>query len=142
MNPQQSIWNSSGLWYEYGIYSGSERSTFTQIWGHSMDISKHTMIGEILIARGRITRSQLNMAKRLQETARRSGETLVADGIISSKEFDIALGWQLAEAIVGLGYAGEREVFGSLRIGVAKGCIRTGVDLQFHNAELDDCSDF
>ena len=106
-----------------------------------MDISKHTMIGEILIARGHITRSQLNMAQRLQETARRSGATLVADGIISSKEFDIALGWQLAETIVGLGYAEEREVFGSLRISVAKGCIGTGIDIQYDNKELDDFSD-
>ena len=83
-----------------------------------MDLSKHTMIGEILISRGLISRDQLNMAKRLQEPARESGNALVADGIISPDELDIALGWQLAEAIVGLGYAGERDVFGSLRINV------------------------
>jgi len=105
-----------------------------------VDLSKQTMIGEILVARGHITRSQLNMAIRLQETARSSGEMLVADGTISSKEFDIALGWQLAEVIVGLGYAEEREVFGSLRMGVAKECIRTGMDIQYDN--LDDFSDF
>lgn len=82
------------------------------------------------------------MAKRLQETARKSGETLVADGIISAKEFDVALGWQLAETIVGLGYAGEREVFGSLRIGVAKECIGTEIGIRYSNDDLDDFPDF
>ena len=60
------------------------------------------------------------MAKKLQEPARDSGSMLVADGIISSEELDIAIGWQLAETIVGLGYAGERDVFGSMRISVVK----------------------
>ena len=111
-----------------------------------MDLSKHTMIGEILIARGRITRDQLNMAKKFQEPARKSGEVLVDDGIISSADLDIALGWQLAETIVGLGYAGERDVFGSLRIGVSKEYIKArtsnqGVE-QYDGRDLEDFSDF
>ena len=111
-----------------------------------MDLSKHTMIGEILIARGRITRSQLNMARKFQETARRSGETLVADGIISPEDLDIALGWQLAETIVGLGYATEKQVFGSLRIGVAEKRIKvktSGQSAEQHDdRDLEDFSDF
>lgn len=111
-----------------------------------MDLSKHTMIGEIMIARGHITRSQLNMAKKFQETAQRSGEALAADGIISPEDLDVALGWQLAETIVGFGYAGEKEVFGSLRIGVAKENIRVRTSCQSmeqcNDGDLGDFSDF
>ncbi len=111
-----------------------------------MDLSKQTMIGEILVARGRITRSQLSMAKKLQETACITGEMLVADELISSEDLDIALGWQLAETIVGLGYADEREVFGSLRISVVKRDIGSEAENQpfnrCKNEELDDLSNF
>ncbi len=108
-----------------------------------MDLSKHIMIGEILILRGLITRSQLNMAKKLQEPARESGSALVDDGIISSEDLDISLGWQLAETIVGLGYAGERDVFGSLRISVVKSDIRS-ITNNRNDKENDDrnCQDF
>ncbi len=111
-----------------------------------MDLSKHTMIGEILIARGRITRNQLDMAKKYQETAQKSGEALVADGTISSGDLDIALGWQLAETIVGLGYATEKEVFGSLRVGVAKESIKVRTSSQsveqYYDRDLEDFPDF
>ncbi len=111
-----------------------------------MDLFKHRMIGEILIARGRITRSQLNMARKFQEPAQESGEALVADGIISSEDLDVALGWQLAETIVGLGYATEREVFGSLRIGVATESVGARTSSQnieqYNDGELEDFSDF
>lgn len=111
-----------------------------------MDLSKHLMIGEILIARGAITKSQLDMARKLQEPARKLGKALVADGIVSSESLDIALGWQLAETIVGLGYAGEREVFGSLRIGMTKNYIRSATDdrdtRQCDDGNYEDFSDF
>ena len=110
-----------------------------------MNLSKHTMIGEILISRGLVSREQLNMTKKLHEPARESGNALVADGIISSEELDIALGWQLAETIVGLGYASERDVFGSLRINVIKhsiGFIAGSRDRKDDDRNNQDFSDF
>ena len=98
---------------------------------------KQTMIGEILIARGAITKDQLKMALKFQEPARRLGEALMDDGFVSSSNLDIALGWQLAEAIVGLGYASEREVFGSLRISVVSERIKLVADSQ----DMNGCDD-
>ncbi len=89
-----------------------------------MKLPRQMMIGDILIARGAITRSQLNMAMKFHEPARTMGKALVAEGVISPDDLDMALGWLLAEVIVGLGYAGEREVFGSLRIGVASELVK------------------
>ena len=102
-----------------------------------MNMFKQTMIGEILIARGAITRDQLKMAQKFQEPARKLGESLVDDGLISPGNLDIALGWQLAEAIVGLGYASEREVFGSLRISVAS----EHINLVTNSQDMDKCDD-
>ncbi len=102
-----------------------------------MNLFKATMIGEILIARGTITRSQLKMARKFQGPARKLGKALVDDGIMSSSNLDIALGWQLAEAIVGLGYASEKEVFGSLRINVVSERINPVTDGQ----DIDGCDD-
>ena len=111
-----------------------------------MDMLKQAMIGEILIARGAITRDQLKMANKFQESARKLGETFVDDGLVSPKDLDIALGWQLAEAIVGLGYASEREVFGSLRVSVAPERISLTKDCQipdrYDDRDLEDFSDF
>ena len=111
-----------------------------------MNMFKQTMIGEILIARGAITREQLKMAKKFQETARKQGEALVDDGLVTPSTLDIALGWQLAETIVGLGYATERDVFGSLRVGVAKGNVKVRMSSQSINQygadDLEDPSDF
>jgi hypothetical protein len=75
-------------------------------------------LGEILVERGIVTRDQLNMAMRLQEPGRKSGEALVDLGIISPGEFEVTLDLLLAEILVGLGYADERAIFGSSRIGV------------------------
>ncbi len=111
-----------------------------------MNMFMQTMIGEILIARGAITRDQLKMAKKFQEPARKLGESLVDDGLVSSSSLDIALGWQLAEAIVGLGYASEREVFGSLRISVASERTNLITDSQnmdgCDDKDIEDFSDF
>lgn len=111
-----------------------------------MNLSKQMMIGEILIMRGIITRNQLNMAKKFQEPARKCGETLVDNGVISPNALDIALGWQLAEALVGLGYAREKDVFGSLRISVATERTAVATDShvpdQFSDKDLKDLADF
>lgn len=111
-----------------------------------MNLSKQLMIGELLIMRGIISRNQLNMAKKFQEPARKMGEALVADGLVSSKDLDVALGWQLAEALVGLGYASEREVFGSLRFNVATERISLTKESQavndYSDRDLKDFSDF
>jgi len=75
-------------------------------------------IGEIVVERGIISRDQLNMAVKVQESARKSGEALVDLGVISPDEFESALELLLAEILVGLGYADERTIFGSSRISV------------------------
>jgi hypothetical protein len=86
------------------------------------------------------------MAKKLQEPARESGRALVDDGIISSDDMDISLGWQLAETIVGLGYVGEQDVFGSLRINVVKSDISSIAnsrrDEEYDGKSCEDFSDF
>lgn len=111
-----------------------------------MNMFKQTMIGEILIARGAITKNQLKMAQKFQEPARKLGESLVDDGLVSPNSLDVALGWQLAETIVGLGYASEKEVFGSLRISVAPEHTNLTADGQNMNGcddkDIKDFSDF
>ena len=102
-----------------------------------MNMFKQTMIGEILIARGAISRKQLKMAQKFQEPAQKLGAALLDDGIISSSHLDMALGWQLAETIVGLGYASEKEVFGSLRISVAS----ENANLTADSQDMDGCDD-
>jgi len=78
-------------------------------------------IGEILVERGMISRKQLNMAIKIQEPGRKSGEALVELGIISPDEFEAILELQLAEILVGLGYADEEDIFGSSRTSVSMG---------------------
>jgi CheY-like chemotaxis protein len=78
-------------------------------------------IAEILLERGIVTRTQLNMAMRFQGTGRRLGEELAALGIISGDEFETALELQLAEMLVDLGYADEEDIFScyALQLGIA-----------------------
>ena len=73
-------------------------------------------IGHVLLERGEISIGQLNMAMKVHETARKSGEELLELGIISSHELGVFLDLQLAEILVGMGYVDEQKVFGSLRI--------------------------
>jgi hypothetical protein len=83
-----------------------------------MQRAKKMTIEEILVERGIISVNQLNMAVKIQEPARKSGEELVDLGVISPDEFEVALELLLAEILVGLGYADERDIFGSSRISV------------------------
>ena len=75
-------------------------------------------VGDILLERGLISRSQLDMALKIQEPGKKSAEFLAVLGIITSDELAVIIEWQLGETIVGMGYADERSVFGALRIGV------------------------
>ena len=80
--------------------------------------SEMKTVGEILVERGMISRGQLNLATKIQEPGRKSGEALVDLGVMSSSEFEVVLDLMLAEILVGLGYANERDIFGSSRISV------------------------
>ena len=82
--------------------------------------TKEKKMEEILLERGVISKNQLNMAMKIQEPGRKSAEELVNLGIITSDEMEMVLELQLAEILVGLGYADERSVFGSLRISVVR----------------------
>jgi hypothetical protein len=74
-----------------------------------------TVIGEILVEDGVITREQLNMALKFQESARESGQTLVDSDVISAPMLELMLEVQLVEVIVDLGYADENEIYGPSR---------------------------
>ena len=101
-----------------------------------MQISEYTQgtdentIGMMLLKEGTISRSQLSTAMMLRESARKSGETLVELGVISPTEFAVALEFMMAEILVGLGYAEEQRVFGSMRIQSAME-IQTFSDTEF-----------
>ena len=69
-----------------------------------------TVIGEILVEDGIITREQLNMALKFQESARESGQTLVDSDVISAPMLELMLEVQLVEILVDLGYADENEI--------------------------------
>ena len=69
-------------------------------------------VGEILVQQGTISRSQLVMVMSIMEPARKSGEALLDAGIVSEDEFEAALDLLLADIVVGLGYADEKEIFG------------------------------
>ena len=72
-------------------------------------------IGDILLGRGMLSKSQLNMAMKVQEPARKSGEELVEIGILLPDELEVALDLQLADILVGMGYVDEKVLFGSSR---------------------------
>ena len=97
-------------------------------------------VGDILLKRGLISQSQLDMAQKVQEPGKRSAEFLEVLGIISADELAIILEWQLGETIVGMGYADERSVFGALRIGVIpQSCHAANVT---NSKDRKDFSDF
>ena len=99
-------------------------------------------IGEILIENGMISRGQLCLALKMQESARMSGEALVNLGIISQGDLEITLEILLAELLVGLGYADEKAVFGSLRTGVVTDTQKYRAMNICDNEDLEDFSDF
>ena len=105
-----------------------------------MKLTERDTVGNILLERGQISRSQLDMALKVQEPGRKSAEFLEATGIITRDELAVILEWQLGETIVGMGYADERSVFGELRIGVAPLGFHAMND--FDSKNLKDFSDF
>lgn len=70
-------------------------------------------LGDMLVRDGIISKDQLKIALKLQEPARVSGGELVGMGVISPCEFRLYLEVLLADIIMGLGYADEREIYGS-----------------------------
>jgi len=108
--------------------------------GAGMKLTDGNTIGDILIERGLISKSQLDMALKVQEPGRKSAESIALIGLISSDELAIIFEWQLGETIVGLGYADEKSVFGALRIGVVPRNYHT-VNV-FNSKDLKDFSDF
>ena len=94
------------------------------------------IMGQILLDRGMISRSQLEMARSIQESARRSGEASVRNGAVSRTELDMTLDLLLAEILVGLGYIDERDVFGQSRILVLRDIQKLRSRKLFSNEDL------
>jgi hypothetical protein len=72
-----------------------------------------TTIGDILVDENIISSDQLNIALKLQETARTTGSELVDRGVISPYELRLALEVLLVDILIGLGYADEGEIYGT-----------------------------
>ncbi|MBD3182527.1 hypothetical protein GF312_09560 [Candidatus Poribacteria bacterium] len=78
-----------------------------------MEIFRNSPLGESLVEDGIITRNQLNIAMMIQDASRKSGEAIVKSGKLSAAEFKITMEAQLADIIMGLGYASEEDIFGT-----------------------------
>lgn len=76
-----------------------------------MSLNSKSSLGEILIEDGIISRGQLNIALKIQAPARITGSELVRLGVISACELYVALEALLANILMALGYADERELF-------------------------------